>query len=229
MIGSLPFVRIFRDKRGYEYFSLVHTTSPRRGKVQQRVLYWFRTPPNVRVGRVPFDEETMRAIEARHPGVTFDWDALRNTPMPAPVEPWRERRRIERAARQFRNAEEEPEADAGAPQGDTPPARVERPLPPDPARAQPPAIADQLNTESQSPDPAAQPMLARVADPRRRRRRRGGRARAAGQAGNGGGGADLPAADGRPSSMEQDHAAPSSDINAPDPGHGGSDSDDQSE
>src|SRR4051794_36741867 len=99
----MPFVRISRDKRGYEYFALVHTPPVRRGKARQRILYWFRTPPGVKVGRTPFDEHVMRALEAQYPDVGFDWDALKSTPMPPPsVEHWRERRRAERAARQFR-------------------------------------------------------------------------------------------------------------------------------
>jgi hypothetical protein len=107
----VPFLRISRDKRGYEYFALVHVTSGRRGKVRQRILYWFRTPPNVRIGRPPFDEEIMRALEAQYPDVTFDWEALKNTPMPAPsVEHWRERRRADRAARQFRAEDEQRES-----------------------------------------------------------------------------------------------------------------------
>ena len=48
----MPFLRIVRDKRGYEYFSLLHQTSGRRGKVRQQLLYWFRSPPNIRVGKV---------------------------------------------------------------------------------------------------------------------------------------------------------------------------------
>ncbi|MEP7304247.1 MAG: hypothetical protein ABJA98_01895 [Acidobacteriota bacterium] len=109
----MPFLRIVRDKRGYEYFSLVHQTSGRRGKVRQQVLYWFRTPPNIKVGRQPLDEEVMRALERQNPDVRFDWEALRDTPPPLPsVEPWRERRRAERAARQLRDADEAPESAA---------------------------------------------------------------------------------------------------------------------
>ena len=102
----MPFLRIHRDKRGYEYFALVHTSSGRRGKVRQRVLYWYRSPPNVRVGRPPIDEDVMRALEAQYPNVKFDWEALRNTQVPPPTIDWRERRLAQRAARQFRDADE---------------------------------------------------------------------------------------------------------------------------
>ena len=79
----------------------------RRGKTRQRVLYWFRTPPNVKVGREPFDLHVRRALEAQYPNVKFDWEQLRNTPIPS-VEPeyWRERRRAERAVRRVQEEED---------------------------------------------------------------------------------------------------------------------------
>jgi hypothetical protein len=104
----VPAVRFSRDKRGYEYVYLVHTPM-RRGKPgRSRVLYWYRTPPGVRIGRKPFDEEVQRTVEAQNPGVTFDWEAIIATPMPPPdmTEFWRERRRAEKAARLERRAEE---------------------------------------------------------------------------------------------------------------------------
>lgn len=105
----MPFLRFSRDKRGYENIYLVHTQS-RRGKApRQRILYWYRTPPGVRVGRPPFDEEARRRIEAQNPELTFDWPAIVATPIPPPAEneQWRERRRAERAAKQAQRAEED--------------------------------------------------------------------------------------------------------------------------
>jgi hypothetical protein len=104
----VPSVRFSRDKRGYEYVYLVHTPT-RRGKPgRTRVLYWYRTPPGVRIGRKPFDEEVRRTLEQQNPGVSFDWEAIIATPMPPPdmTEFWRERRRAEKAARQERRAGE---------------------------------------------------------------------------------------------------------------------------
>jgi len=46
---------------------LVHSTG-RRGKSPPRILYWFRSPPNVKVGREPFDEASRRALEAQKAG-----------------------------------------------------------------------------------------------------------------------------------------------------------------
>ena len=195
----MPFLRISRDKRGYEYFALVHTTSGRRGRVRQRTLYWFRTPPNVKVGRPPFDDEVMRALEAQYPDVTFDWNALRNTPMPPPsVEHWRERRRADKAMRQFRAADEEPETPVEEPQIDAATASADSEPPdeetqvgssvaagldePGPFEAAP-HVADPAGGGLQ-PDASANLSATGDAGPdarRRRRRRRGRRGRAAGQ------------------------------------------------
>jgi hypothetical protein len=100
----VPFLRFSRDRRGYEHFYLVEQgTGRRRNKSRARVLFWFRTPPNIKVGREPFPEEVRRALEAEYPAMTFDWEKLAATPIP-PLPPdatrWRERRRAERAARQ---------------------------------------------------------------------------------------------------------------------------------
>ena len=96
----MAFFRFNRDKRGYEHFYLVEPSTNRRGKVKSRVLYWFRTPPGVRVGREPFDEGVRRALEEQNPGVVFDWRAIIEAPIPsADTEKWRERRRAERAAK----------------------------------------------------------------------------------------------------------------------------------
>lgn len=103
----MPFLRFSRDKRGYEHVYLVHAVN-RRGKPSRpRVLYWYRTPPGIKVGRLPFDDEIRRMLEAQYPGIRFDWKAIVSTPMP-PAEPeyWRERRRVERAAKQARHIED---------------------------------------------------------------------------------------------------------------------------
>jgi hypothetical protein len=70
------------------------------------------------VGREPFDESLRRALEAQYPDVTFDWEKLRKMAIAPPdVEPWRERRRVERAAKQARQAGEREENDARQPPG----------------------------------------------------------------------------------------------------------------
>ena len=61
----------------------------RRGRGGQRLLYWFRTPPGVRVGRVALDEEGIRLIEQHNPDIQFDWARLLKESAPEP--PRRER------------------------------------------------------------------------------------------------------------------------------------------
>jgi hypothetical protein len=70
----LPFLRFNRDKRGYENTFVVQTERRRRG--QQRILYWFRTPPGVKVGRAPLDEDAIRLIEEHNPDLDFDWTRI---------------------------------------------------------------------------------------------------------------------------------------------------------
>ena len=104
-MSAAAVLRFSRDKRGYEHFYLVQPERP--GKGPARILYWFRTPPGIKVGRAPFDEELKRRIEAQNPGVTFDWPRLLATPVPPPApepERWRERRQIERAEKAARAA-----------------------------------------------------------------------------------------------------------------------------
>lgn len=109
----MAFFRFNRDKRGYEHFYLVEPIANRRGKSRPRVLYWYRTPPNIRVGRVPFDPEVQRALEAQNPNVVFDWRKIIDAPIPsADVEKWRERRRAERAEKASRRVA--PAADVSA-------------------------------------------------------------------------------------------------------------------
>jgi hypothetical protein len=89
----VPRLRFTRDDRGYEHTFLVHT-SGRRGRDRSRILYWFRSPPAVRVGRPALDPAAIRAIEDANPGIAFDWPAiLEARPVETePVEGWRARR-----------------------------------------------------------------------------------------------------------------------------------------
>ena len=71
----MPFLRFSRDKRGYENTYVLHTFR-REGSTHPRLLYWFRTPPGVRVGRYPLDERAIRAIEESNPNLSFDWSQM---------------------------------------------------------------------------------------------------------------------------------------------------------
>jgi hypothetical protein len=73
----VPFLRVIRDKRGYETTYLMHWF--RDGNRQRtRILYAFRTPGGVRVGRDPLEPAVLREIEARHPDIAFEWKAIRD-------------------------------------------------------------------------------------------------------------------------------------------------------
>lgn len=71
----LPHLRFSKDKRGYENTYVVHAVR-RKGKARSRILYWFRTPPGVRVGRAALDEDAVRIIEANNPDLQFDWTRI---------------------------------------------------------------------------------------------------------------------------------------------------------
>jgi hypothetical protein len=120
----LPFLRFTRDKRGYETTSLVHSFRGRHGRTRQKVLYWFRTPPNVKVGRPALDEEAIRWIEEHNPDIDFDWQQiLEATPPPSPPPEEAKGRRSERRAkgvsRRGKTAQEEPQP-AHAPEAEVP-------------------------------------------------------------------------------------------------------------
>lgn len=92
----MPHLRFTRDKRGYENTYVVHAVR-RRGKSRQRILYWFRTPPNVRVGRAALDEGAIRTLEEQNPEIGFDWTKILEAQRPpAPAEPGGRRRRPRR-------------------------------------------------------------------------------------------------------------------------------------
>lgn len=58
--------------------------------MRSRILYWFRTPPGVRVGRAALDEDAIRLIEEHNPDVEFDWTRIlkgQDDPEPPPPRP----------------------------------------------------------------------------------------------------------------------------------------------
>lgn len=175
----MAFLRFTRDKRGYEHFYLVQPSQ--RGKSPARVLYWFRTPPNVKVGRDPFDERVRRELEAQNPDVTFDWRKILETPIPsADAEMWRERRRAARAARAAKRTVVSAEVEETREEEDAEDETVqERPVHVLEAAADSMAGrasnegADPTNVEQGSPDATAELRPVGSGDvPRRKRRRR---------------------------------------------------------
>jgi hypothetical protein len=125
----MPFLRVVRDKRGYETTYLMHWY--REGaKQRSRILYVFRTPGGVRVGRDPLDAAVQHEIEARHPDIEFDWDVVIDNQqvIESAPEPPRARKR--------RRADDEAAVTPAAPE-----ARATTALPAPPSRPPvPPAI-----------------------------------------------------------------------------------------
>ena len=80
----MPSLRFVLDKRGYENTFVVQGRGQRTKGTRQRILYWFRTPPGVKVGRVALDEDAIKAIEEGHPGETFDWERMLKVRTSAP-------------------------------------------------------------------------------------------------------------------------------------------------
>jgi hypothetical protein len=100
----VPFLRLTRDRRGFENTYLMHADRPGD---RPRILYWYRTAPGVVLGRAALDEDAIRTIEDQHPDIEFDWPAILalsevmtpedEAPAPRPQQQYRkERKRKER-------------------------------------------------------------------------------------------------------------------------------------
>jgi len=124
----VPFLRVIRDKRGYETTYLMHWL--RDGSRQRsRILYVFRTPGGVRVGRESLGPDVLREIESHHPEINFDWKTLfANQQL---VESSPEPRRPRKRKREEEPAATSAVADAAAPAGE--PESQVAPAPPRPS------------------------------------------------------------------------------------------------
>jgi len=71
----VPFLRVIRDKRGYETTCLMHWYRE-GGRQRSRILYVFRSPGGVRVGRDPLEPDILRVLEAQYPDIAFDWKSI---------------------------------------------------------------------------------------------------------------------------------------------------------
>ena len=92
----MPFLRVIRDKRGYETTYLMHLY--REGARQRsKILYVFRTPGGVRVGRDPLEPDVLRQIESQYPDIQFNWATVRESQqvIETSIEPRRRRPRRE--------------------------------------------------------------------------------------------------------------------------------------
>jgi len=122
----VPFLRVIRDKRGYETTYLMHLY--REGHRQRsRILYVFRSPGGVRVGRGALEPEILREIEVQYPDIAFDWKDVREHQQHIEMSP--EPRRRKPPKRDEGVAAPVPEEEAPAPVPPPPPPSSPPPAP----------------------------------------------------------------------------------------------------
>jgi hypothetical protein len=132
----VPFLRVIRDKRGYETTYLMHLY--RDGQRQRsKILYVFRTPGGVRVGRDPLEPDVLRQIEAQYPDIAFNWALVRES-----------QQLIETATEPRRRR---PQRDEDAPAAASQPS-IPEPAPAPPPTAPPPRMAIPSVIEGATPD-----------------------------------------------------------------------------
>lgn len=143
----MPFLRFTRDKRGYETTSLVHA-GRRGGRARQRILYWFRTPPGVKVGRPALDEEAIRWIEEHNPDIEFDWPKILEAQPPAAPPPEDLRNRRGRRDRPERRRQPRPAPAQPAPEAAPPDIQLDRTAMEEMADVESEALAEPLTEEA---------------------------------------------------------------------------------
>ena len=132
----MPFLRVIRDKRGYETTYLMHWFQD-SGRQRSRILYAFRSPTGTRVGRDALDTGLMRQLELQNPGIAFDWKAVLADRQV--IEPSPEMRR--------RRPKKSEEAKAPVPAPVAPAPAPEPAAAPQPPRAMIPAAIEGLTPE----------------------------------------------------------------------------------
>jgi hypothetical protein len=141
--------------------------------MRQKLLYWFRTPPGVKVGRPALDEEAIRWIEEHNPDIDFDWQKiLESTPPPAPTaddgKGRRRRGKTERRAPESRRQDQPQTKQHAAPvervELDVPPIEAARERADDAGREEAPEQAmEQLTHPDAEEVPAAAPSAVEAA------------------------------------------------------------------
>lgn len=102
----------------------MHAYRPQQGPQRTRVLYLFRSPSHIRMGRQPLDEEIREALEHTHPDVSFDWSALSRESVSVRSDEGRDRDRSHRQERHERHERNERRSGGGAARAPQPPAPI---------------------------------------------------------------------------------------------------------
>jgi hypothetical protein len=109
---------------------------------RSRILYVFRSPGGVRVGRGALDADVLRELEARYPDIAFDWKDVREHQQHIEISP--EPRRRKPLKREEEVAAAAPDVQAPAP--------VPAPEPPSPSTPAPSPGAVPSAIEGATPD-----------------------------------------------------------------------------
>lgn len=115
---------MIRDKRGYETTYLMHLY--RDGQRQRsKILYVFRTPGGVRVGRDPLEPDVLRQLEAQNPDIVFNWALVRDSQqlIETAAEPRRRRPRREEETPAAASPQSVPPTSSPAPASGAAPSR----------------------------------------------------------------------------------------------------------
>ena len=136
----MPFLRVIRDKRGYETTYLMHWYRE-GGRQRSRILYVFRSPGGACVGREPLEPDVLRVLESQYPDIAFEWKSVLAN-----------RQIIESAPEPRRKKRRTPDGEAAAPAPET--AGVE--TPPAPAAQQPSAARVPIPSGLQGSTPEEQ-------------------------------------------------------------------------
>ncbi len=105
----------------------MHAYRAGQSGAQTRVLYFFRSPSNVVVGRKALDQEVLDALEHTHPDLTFDWRSMLRDPAMSVVVREPRRGRPERPERD-RSRDRKDTKDAGQRSATPAPASVPQPI-----------------------------------------------------------------------------------------------------
>ena len=136
----MPFLRVIRDKRGYETTYLMQWYQE-GSRQRARILYAFRTPGGMRVGRQALDPEVQRQVQLQFPDIDFNWKAVVESQQVIDANP------EPRTLRRPRRRRDEDRVAAPAPAVVAP-----RQVPAEPPTAEPPRPAIPSAIEGATPD-----------------------------------------------------------------------------
>lgn len=73
----MPHLRTQRDKRNVDTVALYQNEGRDAGGGRNRLLYFFRSPAWVRIGRTALDPEARQVLAEQYPDTRFEWERLK--------------------------------------------------------------------------------------------------------------------------------------------------------